>query len=228
MPLLEIGAHNRLQIREVCLPRTGYAPTTLLYASDLHLSRWSPHIAAQLVEAVETVLPDIILLGGDLVDAPNGFPYLSECIQRMVAICPVWAISGNHDEMVGLNSVRNCVVAAGAKWLDGTFCQFNRLRIDGKCQAAGDSFSILCAHDPAIFPQAADCNYDLVLAGHLHGSQCVLFRRDEMLYPGAWFFTWNGDQFQQGRTTMIVSRGMNDTLPARWNCPREVIVCRIG
>lgn len=229
MPSLEIGAHSRLHIREVCLSRPpGHAETRLLYASDLHLSRWSPHIAQQLVEVVESVRPQLVLLGGDLVDAQNGFPYLADCIRQMVAVCPVWAIPGNHDELVGLNRVRDCVEAAGGCWLDGTSFSFNGIRIDGNCQPVGREFSILCAHDPAVFPQAARYGYDLVLAGHLHGSQCVLFRRDDMLYPGAWFFPWNGDHFQQGRTTMIVSRGLNDTLPARWNCPREVIVCKIA
>jgi len=28
-------------------------------------------------------------------------------------------------------------------------------------------------------------------------------------------------------THMIVSRGIADTLPIRWNCPREVILCEV-
>jgi predicted MPP superfamily phosphohydrolase len=93
------------------------------------------------------------------------------------------------------------------------------------CDDAPGPYSILCAHDPVIFPHAAACGYDLVLAGHLHGGQCVLGHYNGRMYPAGWFFTWNGDRFTRNSTTMLVSKGLNDTLPIRWNCPREVILC---
>jgi predicted MPP superfamily phosphohydrolase len=226
---LEIRASNPLQVREERLTNANMiGETTLLYASDLHLARGAGHIADQLCAAVESVTPDIVLLGGDLADARSGLPLLAEAVQTMTRICPVWAISGNHDQALGVEWVQRTVESAGGFWLDGESRAFNGLQIDGCPRPVENRYSILCAHDPAIFPQAARYGYDLVLAGHLHGSQCVLLRRGDLLYPGALFFPWNGDRFQQGRTTMIVSRGMNDTFPVRWNCPREVIVCRIG
>jgi hypothetical protein len=48
------------------------------------------------------------------------------------------------------------------------------------------------------------------------------------MYPGALISPWNGDVFQNGPSTMLVSRGANDTIPVRWRCPREVLVCEIG
>jgi predicted MPP superfamily phosphohydrolase len=226
---LEIRAAHPLQVREVYLGALGPgSETAILYASDLHLARGTDHIAAQLCGVVESVRPNLVLLGGDLVDTRNGLPILADVIRHMSRICPVWAISGNHDQAIGVESVRRAVEGAGGCWLDGDSFTFTGLQIDGCPRPVGDRFSILCAHDPAVFPQAVRCGYDLVLAGHLHGSQCVLLKRGDLLYPGALFFSWNGEQFQQGKTTMLVSRGVNDTLPVRWNCPREVIVCRIG
>jgi hypothetical protein len=55
----------------------------------------------------------------------------------------------------------------------------------------------------------------------------VLAERNGMLYPGAWFFRWNGLQFLERSCMMLVSRGMADTLPLRWNCPREVLLCEL-
>jgi predicted MPP superfamily phosphohydrolase len=228
--MLEIGAQGRLSVRHHHFPVS--APqTSLLYASDLHLSGQTEHIVQQLISVVQSTQPAVVLLGGDMVDSKNAFAELTTLIQRIQLICPVWAISGNHEAYVGVDSVRECVKAAQGKWLNETsFCLTPTVRIDGKCQpSAGlDVFSILCAHEPDVFPQAVRAGYKLVLAGHLHGSQFVLTQFRGKLYPGAWFFRWNGDIFHQDTCTMIVSRGANDTMPIRWNCPREVIVCTIG
>jgi predicted MPP superfamily phosphohydrolase len=66
-----------------------------------------------------------------------------------------------------------------------------------------------------------------VFAGHLHGGQCVLAMHRERLYPAAWFYRWHGLRFAEGRAVLLVSRGAGDTLPIRFNCPREVILCTI-
>lgn len=226
--MLEIGAKGKLQTR--CHSFAAQAKATLLYISDLHFSERTPHLSKPVLEIVEQVQPDVVLLGGDMVDSQSGLHQLTNCIQQMQNYCPVWAISGNHEDYVGVELVRDCVEAAGGLWLDGSSQMLGDVRVDGSCQPQNDQslFSVLCAHDPAVFPQAVVAGYDLVLAGHLHGSQCVFFSYRGRMYPGAWFFRWNGDSFQAGKSTLIVSRGVNDTLPIRWNCPREVIVCKIG
>jgi len=148
-----------------------------------------------------------------------------------LTIAPVWAISGNHDFMLGVERVCQCVEQSGAGWLDNrSFSPVHGLSVDSSsCITAKrqEGYSILSAHDPAVFPQAIIAHYDLVLAGHLHGGQVVLGRRGELLYPGAWFYRWNGDKFREGATTMLVCRGANDSLPIRWNCPREVLLCKL-
>jgi predicted MPP superfamily phosphohydrolase len=69
--------------------------------------------------------------------------------------------------------------------------------------------------------------YDLVLAGHLHGGQCVLASCGGMLYPAAWFHRWHGLRFAEAGATLLVSRGAADTFPFRFNCPREVLLCEV-
>lgn len=229
---LEIGALGTLQARCVTIPHFNDGrETTILYASDLHLGIGTPHIVHQMVETVARIRPDVVLLGGDMLDTKVAFPQLGDLLNQLQRVCPVWAISGNHDCMVGLEVVKSCIESSGGGWLDdqSLLLRGGSIQIDGfiRAHAAPFVFSILCAHDPAIYPEAVQSGYDLVLAGHLHGSQCVLGEYRGRLYPGAWFFRWNGNEFQQGETRMIVSRGVNDTLPIRWNCPREVIVCRI-
>lgn len=230
---LEIAARGKLNIRSESVTYFGDgAATTILYASDLHLSAWTSHVAAQWVSVVHRVHPDIVLLGGDMVDNQAGLPQLADCIRQISRLCPVWAVSGNHETYVGLEIVRSCVESVGGCWLEGRSCLLRggRIQLDGFCRAALAPcvYSILCAHDPVVFPHAAQSGYHLVLAGHLHGSQCVLYQHEDILYPGALFFRWNGTRFHQNDTRLIVSRGVNDTFPIRWNCPREVVVCKIG
>lgn len=228
--LLEINARGKLTVRHHYFPAP-FPKQTLLYASDLHLSGWTDHIVQQLITVAQTILPDLILLGGDMVDSVRGFPALTQLIEALRLCCPVCAISGNHETYVGVEKVRACVETAQGVWLDGNSYSLTlNLRIDGFCLKSVDAtaYSVLCAHEPDIFPQAADAGYQLVLAGHLHGSQAVLLRYSQKMYPGAWFFEWNGDEFHRKDCTMLVSRGVNDTLPIRWNCPREILVCTIG
>ena len=226
---LEIGSRGILQVRREALRGTGLPSFSILFASDLHFSAWTKHLIAQVVGAAEQQQPDLILLGGDLADSQSGLAQLAECISRLTKIAPLWAISGNHDAALGIERGRQCVEKSGGHWLDGrSFSPLRGLSVDSsRCLTAKRKagFSILCAHDPRVFPLAVAAHYDLVLAGHLHGGQVVLARKGEVLYPGGWFYRWNGDRFSTGATKMLVSRGANDTLPIRWNCPREILLC---
>jgi predicted MPP superfamily phosphohydrolase len=102
------------------------------------------------------------------------------------------------------------------------------IRIDGAITgAASNEPRVFCAHYPSVFPEAAAAGYRLVLAGHLHGGQCVLATRGGKLYPAVWVHRWHGLRFVDRGATLLVSRGGGDTLPVRFNCPREVVVCEI-
>lgn len=219
--MLELAARGRLTRREVELPLGG--PARLLYVSDLHLTPWHAHVVDQVLEQARQCQPDLVVLGGDLADLPSGLAQLERLISCLPA--PVLAVPGNHDRQLGLVRVRAAVERAGGIWLEQPYA-LKGLILDGVCRSQAEPGSILCAHEPIAFEAAARAGYALVLAGHLHGSQFVLGERGGLLYPGAWFYRWNGDQFQRGKCTMLVSRGVNDTLPIRWNCPREVLLCR--
>jgi hypothetical protein len=244
---LEINSQGPLHLRTeqinlTCQPVSQEAlPYNILYVSDLHLG-WSRsvRIVENLVNIAHTQQPNLILLGGDLVDRPRGLALLSELVKRLSAIALTAAIAGNHDYWVGVERVRQGVLAGGGDWLEGRSLRFrvaNKIvRVDGGMPLSvlpsadavasdSDEYKILCTHNPAVMVRSQA--YQLVLAGHLHGCQCVFWQRQQRLYPGAWFYRWNGLRFQREQTTLLVSRGAGDTLPIRWNCPREVILCQL-
>ena len=201
-------------------------PVRLLYASDLHLGHWwTARVGDHLLALARPLEPDLILLGGDLVDTGSALEMLSDLLRKLAAIAPVAAVPGNHDVRAGLHRVRAAVVDAGGTWLPEQPL-LSPLPVDGVLTSASGS-RILCAHEPKVFPAAVNAGYRLVLAGHLHGGQCVLATRKGMQYPAVWFHRWHGLRFQQGDATMLVSRGLADTFPLRFNCPRELLLCEL-
>jgi predicted MPP superfamily phosphohydrolase len=224
----EVGAFGPLEIRHEAVHLELGRRVRLLYASDLHLGHWwSREVPAQLSVVCHHSSPDVILLGGDLVDHPGAVDQLRTCVRELGAVAPVAALAGNHDERAGVAYVRAAVLDAGGHWLPDAPLEAP-LGIDADIGAASrPGTRLLCAHYPDIFPAAARAGYRLVLAGHLHGGQCVLATVEGRLYPAVWVHRWHGLRFADGDARMIVSRGVADTFPIRFNCPREVILCEV-
>ena len=230
-PGFEIGLRRPLLIREELI-RTGERPCRLAYASDIHLRRGrSRFLADQLIDALQRARPDVILLGGDLVDQASELDKLRILLEKLHGLAPVFAIPGNHDCAVGEEAVKKAVLDSGVQWLAGRTAKFKHqdrmisISGPGAKPISGADFRVLCAHNPSVWKTARKGEYDLVLAGHLHGCQVALFEAGGRLYPGALFYphnyirhTWNG-------TMLAVSMGCSDLIPIRWGCPREIILC---
>ncbi|MBK8180276.1 MAG: metallophosphoesterase family protein [Planctomycetes bacterium] len=233
----EFGARAPLLVRRECVVVEAAPPTTwrLIYASDLHLTARREHVGAALVEAVAGNPCDVVLLGGDLLEQRSGADLLEQTVQRLAAHAPVFAVAGNHDGWLGKGLARAAVRAGGGHWLHEAEVELvqagARLQLHAalRPRSAADAASVrvLVGHDPKLALAAAPY-YDLVLAGHLHGGQCVWWQRGAQLYPGAWFSRWNGLRYRVGNAVLLVSRGVADTVPVRFRCPREVLACEVG
>lgn len=224
----EFGARRPLLVRRESVPRISVGKR-VLFASDLHLRKSGPrHIVDALVEIASRQRPDLVLLGGDLVDSSRGMEALQSLVERLVRVAPVGAVGGNHDRWIGLSRVRAAVLAGGGRWLeDAPWLLTPACAVYGSHTqpAQPATHHLLCAHHPAA---TAGGRFDLTLSGHLHGGQFVLFERHGRFYPGAFVYRWNGLRFEdKNGKTLLISRGVQDTVPLRWNCPREVLVVDI-
>lgn len=230
---LQIGLAGPLHVREERIS-TRDAACRLLYVSDIHLRRGrSDMLCRQVVDAVDRSRPDLVLLGGDLVDRRSELNALTGLVAALVRIAPVLAVGGNHDRWVGLDRVSDAVKRGGGEWVHDRVA---RILLRGRTFAVSGpeakatvyaDVRVLCAHDPRIWKVSRDAGYDLVLAGHLHGFQLVACEYRDRLYPGALFYPYCFVSHHVGSTRLVVSRGVSDLLPIRWKCPREVVLCHV-
>lgn len=95
-------------------------------------------------------------------------------------------------------------------------------------QAQTEHFTILLSHRPELFESYVAEGFDLVLCGHAHGGQWRIpgilngvFAPNQGIFP-----PYAGGKYENGDTTMIVSRGLarESTLVPRIFNPPELVV----
>lgn len=234
MRKLELGPGANFEVREVEYESADVGGSfSVLYLSDLHLTRWGGPLVARLLATITRLDPQIILLGGDYVDGRRGLLHFDRLLAFLAARPHVFVVAGNHDVWFGLQKIRQLVEAHNLVWLADGAVEVNlaghRIQVSSRAtssRAAGVSFSIICLHEPAGLREPTAHN--LVFAGHLHGGQVVLWRAAKGLYPGRLFYRWNILQAWLGQCLLVVSKGLGDTLPVRYNCPKDVVLVTVG
>ncbi len=198
-----------------------------LYVSDLHFAFWNRPVLQQLEQVLHRLRPDLLLLGGDLVDVPWGLGPFQAALRRWSQWLPVLAVPGNHDRLCGLKRLRAELPLTA--WIDQQpWRHESGLVLCGCPQQPATPSAIFVGHEPHRVQQVARQNFALMLAGHLHGCQWIAWQHRGFDYPGAWFFGYHGPHFRVGGTDLYVSRGVNDTLPVRINCPRDVLLLELS
>ena len=93
-------------------------------------------------------------------------------------------------------------------------------------QSESDGYTILLSHRPELFDVYVDTGMDLVFSGHAHGGQFRLPFVGGLVAPNQGFFPkYDAGQFTEENTTMIVSRGVgNSIIPIRFNNRPEIVL----
>ena len=96
-------------------------------------------------------------------------------------------------------------------------------------QNESDGFTVLLSHRPELFDLYVNTGVDLVFSGHPHGGQFRLPFVGGLVAPNQGFFPkYDAGQFIKENTTMIVSRGVgNSIIPVRFNNRPEIIVAEL-
>lgn len=230
-----MGYNHSPEVRKYFRHAEGLAGRKIIYLSDFHFCRWSRQAMREIVQKVCTIRPDTILLGGDYADSGKGLVYFREMMSAIAGASHILAIPGNHDWWCKHN-VRQIVEDAGGIWIEKTaaYCQMGNafVRVDSRSSMPPvnnddkSDLSILCLHQP-IDVRRITPGYDLIFAGHLHGGQMVLWENVRGLYPGRLLYRWNRTEISYGNCQYLISKGLGDTLPLRYNCKKDLLLVEI-
>ncbi len=96
-------------------------------------------------------------------------------------------------------------------------------------RAKADRYNLLIAHNPDYFKEYAKWGADLTVSGHVHGGLMRLPFFGGFISPRLRLFPhYDGGRFEEGNSTMILSRGLGThTLPIRIFNPGELVVLHL-
>lgn len=234
---------NTTHLPAEALPGTG--PLCIAFVADIHNN---PTQLREALAMLQQQKPDLIVLGGDLVNAYERFMrtrWAVSSLQELAALAPTYAILGNHD-YEKQEQVERVYHTAGVKLLRNEALDFPTpggatLRIVGlgdwnegdeapqRCMSAAGAETkpvLLLSHDPESRWLLQEYDWDLMLSGHNHGGQLGIPFTDIYLsfrssMPAGLF------DFGKGRR-IFVSRGIGSVMNMRFFCPPEVNILRIG
>lgn len=226
----------------------------ILQLSDLHNASFGIK-NKRLLEMVDECKPDCVVLTGDIVDSNYTNLDLSiNTAKALAQKYDTYYVTGNHeywlskDEfdalMTGLNEanvkVLNNELVTAASVEDGGisilglddeslgFMTLNSILTKQEEEMRGQSdVVVVLAHEPQYFDQYVSTKADLVLTGHAHGGQVRLPLLGGLVAPDQGLFpTYTEGAFESNHTTMIVSRGLgNSIIPVRvFNDPELVLI----
>lgn len=239
---------SRYEVKSQKLPES-FDGFKIVQLSDLHGAEFGED-GMGLVEKVEELEPDIIALTGDFVTDEGDLAAVEKLAARLTELCPVYFVSGNHEFDSGLAvKVRNILERAGVKYLSNEYLTISRgedeillggvedplayadmLSPDELAQkmndAAPDAFKILLGHRNYWMTEYPELPVDLIFCGHAHGGLIRipgvggLIGTDRRLFPD-----FDAGEYNNGRYTLIVSRGLGNSVPIPRVFNRPEIVC---
>jgi predicted MPP superfamily phosphohydrolase len=209
----------------------------VLHFSDIHT--W---FSAELLEKLKAIIfendPELLLFTGDYFDIPKGAHLFRDFLCEVSPAYPIAFIRGNHDFLYGpriadlLLGIPNCNCVESDVYSFTSRKGFpykitswnNRRRLKNHTAEK----NIVLIHNPEKLKENEMEGIDLILAGHLHGGQFILFKTaTNAHFPGSLFYRYCTDRKQLKDTTVIISKGLGDTFPFRLNCPKEIVKIRI-
>jgi len=174
----------------------GLKELDIVFASDIHLGTIiGPRRTNDIVDRINSLKPDLILLGGDIVDedlAPVIRNNLGDSLKKLSAPLGVIGITGNHEYIGGADESVKYLTDHGIKMIqDTTITLENKIQIVGredrdKRNFAGESRKglkqvmkdidnslpiILLDHQPFELDLKEEVGVDLTLSGHTHHGQ---------------------------------------------------------
>ena len=241
--VLNVSVHEK----ELAIPRLAKAHDGLriVHLTDLHMSgRLTREYYDHIVDEVNRTEPDIVAITGDIVEGDKFCDWIPPTLGRLQSRYGAFYVLGNHDRRATESCVKKSLADAGVTHVGGSWRQImadiSPLVLAGNelpwfkpaadmtdCPVAGPAgrpTRILLAHSPDQFNWAIANDFDLMLAGHLHGGQVRVPLLGAVTSPSMYGVRHAAGVFRSGSTVLHVSRGTGGLTPIRYNCPPEIAV----
>lgn len=169
----------------------------IVFLTDVHLREYGED-NCELVEDIQSLKPDLILLGGDLVnDNVSGYDNMLSLCSQLTEIAPVCGVLGNHEDVMiyqqgdkelaqrftdaGVRVLRNeeasyevygnKISILGVEGNAETFANYGAKEFMDAAEEETDYDLRVCiAHIPTYFSEELqNYSFELGLAGHTHG-----------------------------------------------------------
>lgn len=199
----------------------------MVFLSDLHMNRFNKNsYYEELVAEVETLNPDLILLGGDYIDGDTEDILASLELLKPLRRFPVYYVMGNHDNWENRSMVMEGMSSMGFRLLDNRRLVFEHgegqiilagladfytdtLEIEESLKGVEEEdFCIVLSHspEPYVFLRN-DPRVDLMLSGHTHGGQVTFFGLWAPVLPLYDKSYWRGT-YASELNQLIISNGI--------------------
>ena len=227
--------------------------------SDIHNREYGEK-NEKLLSDLRDLKPDLIFFMGDMIIKENyDYQAVLDLVSASSEIAPCYGVLGNHEsyhmyyandmdlpkafENTGLKLLRNAkdeirigrdtVQLIGVEGTSYGFEQYGGRAFLDKVEIDPSELCIVMCHIPIIFnPQLSGYDFDLGVAGHVHGGIVVLpfigglYTNEEGFFPKytAGRYTLSNQQ------TLIISGGLGDSkpFPPRINNTPELVVIDIN
>ena len=232
-----------------------FAGFRIAQVSDLHNKDFGEGYGQLLTLLSEINPDIIVVTGDLIDSRQTDLDIALEFAWQAGKIARVYYVSGNHEARVPeYEDLKTGLVKAGVVILENQKVQITRegesitlMGIDDpsfqedylfgdsksvarqaieNLQNESDGYTILLSHRPELFDLYVDTEMDLVFSGHAHGGQFRLPFIGGLVAPNQGFFPkYDAGQFTEENTTMIVSRGVgNSIIPIRFNNRPEIVL----
>ncbi|MGE5398634.1 MAG: metallophosphoesterase [Chitinophagales bacterium] len=216
----------------------------IAFLTDVHHGPFfSRNRVKKVVKKVNSLNPDLILLGGDYVSRDQ--KYIEPCFEELASLkAPLgeYGVLGNHDHWEGTELCRECMSKAGITCLDNQAIWLKRSTDKIKLGGVGDywedlsdltpttadvqpsDFVLAITHNPDFVETIQDSRVDLVLSGHNHDGQVTFFGLWAPVVPSAYGQKYRYGLVDTGVTKVYVSSGIGTITPPVRFCARPEIV----
>jgi uncharacterized protein len=224
----------------------------ILHLSDFHLGTVSLNGRAlrKAVDWGRKQHPDLVAVTGDLVSRRRGAPELRRALTALAAPYGVHAVLGNHDlgrtrdpfnqpcDLVEVENAGAALHSGSALALEVGAARLQVVGVDpisfrrriwpGALVDPEADLRILLCHFPDVVRWLEPGNFDLILAGHLHGGQiCIPTPRGKIRLEHLRARHWEG-LHQTPTGQLYVSRGLGTSfVPFRFLARPEVTLLRL-